>query len=350
VEFLPFSVDLPFPGNVPAASPGVKEMLKKAVCNLVINPLSFGQLSSPFNESNSMPAKESLSRAGLLHLLVVYLVWGSTYLAIRVAVREGAGFPPFTLAFMRVAVASSILFAWAALRRDRLRLSRQEFLLMLGSGVLLWVGGNGLVTWAEMRASSGLAALLVAAMPIWGELINSTIDRRLPSGKMGASILLGFAGVGVLSYPILRQGTTADVLGVVALLLAPFFWALGSIWFQRRKPDLTVRSISAWQQFCGGLGFLVVILLRREPLPVPTAEAWAAWGYLVIFGSVIAFTSYMATLRLLPYRIVMTYAYINPVIAVFLGWVILRESVTLYTLTGAGLVVAGVAGIFNNRD
>ena len=297
-----------------------------------------------------MPTKEKLSRAGLAHLMVVYFVWGSTYLAIRVAVREGAGFPPFTLAFMRVAVASSILFVWAGLRKDRLRLTRKEFLVILGSGLLLWVGGNGLVTWAEMRASSGLAALLVASMPIWAELIAMTIDRRLPSVRMAGSILLGFSGVGLLSYPILRQGTTADVLGVIALLLAPFFWALGSIWFQRSKPDLSIQAASAWQQVCGGLGFLLVIWIRQEPLPTPTGEAWLAWGYLVLFGSVIAFTSYMATLKLLPYQIVTTYAYVNPVIAVFLGWLILQEEVTAYTLGGAALVVAGVAGIFNNRS
>ncbi len=297
-----------------------------------------------------MSRNEPLNRAGLFHLMVVYLVWGSTYLAIRVAVREGAGFPPFTLAFMRVMAASVILLTWAWLKGDRLRLTRSEFLLMLGSGILLWVGGNGLVTWAEMRASSGLAALLVAAMPIWGELINAVTDRKLPSARMLGAILLGFVGVGVLSTPILRQGTQADVLGVVALLLAPFFWALGSIWFQRRKPDLTIRAVSAWQQICGGMGFLVVILIRGEPLPTPTSEAWLAWGYLVLFGSVVAFTSYMATLRLLPYQVVMTYAYANPVIAVFLGWLLLGEEVTGYTLTGAALVVAGVAGIFNNRD
>ncbi len=297
-----------------------------------------------------MTDKQQLSRAGLMHLMVVYFVWGSTYLAIRVAVRDGAGFPPFTLAFMRVAVASAILFGWAAWKKDRLRLSGSEFLLMLGSGILLWVGGNGLVTWAEMRASSGLAALLVAAMPIWGEMISSILDKRWPSGKMAMSILLGFAGVGVLSYPILKQGSAADIMGVIALLLAPFFWALGSIWFQRRKPDLSIQAVSAWQQLCGGLGFLLVILWRQEPLPTPTGEAWLAWGYLVVFGSVIAFTSYMATLRTLPYQVVMTYAYVNPVIAVFLGWLILQEEVTGYTLAGAGLVVAGVAGIFNNRQ
>ena len=294
--------------------------------------------------------RTELDRRGLLHLLIVYIVWGSTYLAIRVGVREGSGFPPFTLAFTRVLVAAAILMIWARLRRERVRLSAGELVLLTGSGLLLWVGGNGLVCWAEMRASSGFAALLVAAMPIWAELIATIIDRRLPSWRMTSSILLGFAGVGVLSWPVLRQGTTADILAVIALLLAPLFWAIGSIWFQRRKPDLSDRAVSGWQQLLGGVGLLAVALLRDEPLPTPTGEAWLAWGYLVLFGSVLAFTSYMATLRLLPYQIVVTYAYVNPVIAVFLGWLILSEQVTGWTLAGALLVIAGVAGIFNNRD
>jgi drug/metabolite transporter (DMT)-like permease len=300
--------------------------------------------------TNPRSVRAPLDRIGLLNLLVVYVVWGSTYLAIRVAVREGAGFPPFTMAMMRVFAASAVLLAWARLRKERVGLTRAELLLMAGSGVLLWVGGNGLVTWAEMRASSGLAALLVAAMPIWGELINMSIDRRLPSLRMAGSILLGFLGVGLLTWPILRAGIRADVLAVVALLAAPFFWALGSIWYQRRRSELSTRAVSGWQQLLGGMGFLAVVLLRGEPRPQPTQEAWTAWAYLAVFGSVIAFTAYMTTLRRLPYRIVMTYAYVNPVIAVLLGWLVLGESVTRFTLAGAALVVAGVAGIFNNRD
>jgi drug/metabolite transporter (DMT)-like permease len=296
-----------------------------------------------------MVDRQQLDRQGLLHLLVVYIVWGSTYLAIRVAVREGSGFPPFIMAFSRVVVAAAILLIWARLRRERVRLTRAEFVLLAGSGLLLWVGGNGLVSWAELRTASALAALLVAAMPIWAESIAIVIDRRWPSWRMAASIVLGFAGVGVLSWPVLRQGTKADVLAVVALLLAPLFWALGSIWFQRRKPDLSDRAVSGWQQLLGGVGLLAVSLTRSEPWPQPSGEAWLAWGYLVVFGSILAFTSYMATLRLLPYQVVVTYAYVNPVIAVILGRLILDEAITGWTITGAVLVVAGVAGIFNNR-
>jgi len=299
----------------------------------------------------STPAKSSsLSRSGLGNLLIVYFVWGSTYLAIRFAVREGAGFPPFTLAFMRVVTASVILLAMARFKNERIKLTRSELILLAGSGVLLWVGGNGLVTWAEMRATSGMAALLVAAMPIWSEIISSILDKRRPGMLMAGSILLGFSGVGVLSWPVIRHGSTADLMAVIALLLAPLFWAMGSIWYQRRKTDLKVMAVSGWQHLLGGAGFLVVILVRGEPMPAPTQEAWMALAYLIIFGSVIAFTAYMSTLQVLPFQIVMTYAYVNPVIAVFLGWLILDETVTGWTLAGTFLVVAGVAGIFKNRD
>jgi len=291
----------------------------------------------------------ALDRTGLFHLAVVYVLWGSTYLAIRLAVREDAGFPPFIMACMRVATASVVLLAWARARRQRVRLIRGELGLLAGTGALLWVGGNGLVNLAEQRAGSGLAALMVAAMPIWAELIAVVLDRRLPSWRTAASVLLGFLGVAVLSWPVLREGTRADVLGLVALLAAPFFWALGSIWLQRRKPDLGVLAISGWQQALGAIALLAMSLLTREPLPTPTPTAWAAWGYLVIFGSILAFTSYMTTLQRLPYRVVATYTYANPVIAVFLGWLVLQEPVTGWTLGGASLVVAGVAGVFRHR-
>jgi drug/metabolite transporter (DMT)-like permease len=296
-----------------------------------------------------MPDSRPLDRRGLLHLAVVYLAWGSTYLGIRLAVAPVGGFPPFTMAMLRVFVAAAILLGWARMRGERLLPRGGEWVLLGGSGLLLWVGGNGLVTWAELRASSGLAALLVAAMPLWGESITMVIDRKTPSRLLVGSILLGFAGVATLSWPVLRAGNRADIAAVVGLLLAPLFWAMGSIWFQRRKPDLSVRVVSGWQQLLGGVGLAAMALGRGEPWPQPDAKAWAAWGYLVIVGSVFAFTSYVITLQRLPYRVVMTYAYVNPVIAVFLGWLILHESVTPWTLAGALLVVAGVVGVFRNR-
>lgn len=296
-----------------------------------------------------MSEPRPLDRRGLAHLLVVYLAWGSTYLGIRLAVGGGNGFPPFTMAMLRVFAAAAVLLGWARLRGERVRPRGGEWVLLGGSGLLLWVGGNGLVTWAELRASSGLAALLVAAMPLWGESINLGLDRRAPSPLMVGSILLGFAGVGVLSWPVLRSGSHGDIAAVVGLLLAPLFWATGSIWFQRRRPDLSVRVVSGWQQLLGGLGLAAMALVRGETWTRPDATAWAAWGYLVVVGSIFAFTSYVITLQRLPYRVVMTYAYVNPVIAVFLGWLLVHETVTPWTLAGAGLVVAGVVGVFRHR-
>ena len=293
--------------------------------------------------------RKRLDRTGLAHLSVVYLVWGSTYLAIRIAVREGSGFPPFTMAFFRVTAASAILLIWARLRRERIRLSLMELGLLASTGVLLWVGGNGLVNWGETQVSSGLAALLVSTMPVWAECVVCLVDRHFPGWKMVGSVLLGFLGVGFLSWPVLRQGTTADILAIIALLLAPLSWAAGSIWLQRRKLDLSDRAISGWQQLLGAVALLTIAMLRHEPMPTPTGESWMAWGYLMLFGSVICFTSYMTTLRLLPYQVVMTYAYVNPVIAVFLGWLILRENITGWTIAGAILIISSVVGIFQNR-
>ena len=292
---------------------------------------------------------DSLNLSGILNLFVVYLVWGSTYLAIRIAVREGAGFPPFTMGAMRVFAAGSFLILLAMMTRSRLKLSREEFFVLATSGVLLWVGGTGLVIWAEQYAESAFAALLIGSVPIWVAFIETIIDRKMPSLLLIASILIGFSGVVILSLPKLEGGTRADVLSVIALIFAPMFWGMGSI-LQRRIPvRLSPAASSGYQHLFGGLGFLLVLFFVREPLPNPTPSAWGAWVYLVIFGSVIAFTSYIRALHMLPINVAMTYAYVNPVIAVFLGWLILNEKITAWTIGGTLLVLLGVAGVFHER-
>jgi drug/metabolite transporter (DMT)-like permease len=290
-----------------------------------------------------------LDATGLAHLLVVYLVYGSTYLAIRVAVREGSGFPPFTLGLMRIALASGILLLWAALRGHRLRPSRQEFWVLAVSGLLFWTAGNGLVSWAEQGADSGLAALIVASTPIWAALIEAIIDRHLPSKRFVAALLAGFAGIVLLSTPALRAGKRTDMLAVAALLGASASWAAGSILQSRRPIALSPQVSSGYQQLFGFLGFIFTVLLANEPRPTPLADAWLAWGYLVLFGSVLGFTSFVQVLHRLPTSVAMTYAYVNPVIAVVLGAIILSESITLWTVGGAALVLLGVAGVFRER-
>ena len=286
------------------------------------------------------------NKAGYLHLLVVYIVWGSTYLAIRVAVRDGSGFTPFVMGAMRVLAASVILLVIGLLTRQRLKLTRTEFFTLLASGVLLWTGGNGLVMWGEQKADSAVAALIIACTPIWVAIIEAIIDRKIPSPLLIGSLLVGTSGIVVLTMPLILTVLKAELLSILSIVLASLSWAGGSVLQSRRQIHLAPAVSSGYQSLFGGLGFVIIALLLREPVPQPIAQAWLAWGYLVIFGSAIAFTSFVQVLRLLPTKIVVTYSYVNPIIAVILGWMILREPITAWTIGGAALVLLGVAGVF----
>jgi drug/metabolite transporter (DMT)-like permease len=290
-----------------------------------------------------------LPLAGMLNLLVTYIVWGSTYLAIRVAVREGAGWGPFWLGAARVLAAALVLFLLNRMRGVRLRPTRSELGVLAATGLLMWVGGNGGVNWAETRIDSGLAALIVGTMPMWVAIIESHMDRRPPSLLLAGSLIVGFAGLIVLTYPKLRDGVTSDLLGIAVVVCAAISWGFGSILVNRRALTLDPVVMAGWQQLFGGAGFVVFALAVREPLPHPTPEAWLAWAYLVLFGSLLAYTSFVYALRLLPTTVVMTYAYVNPVIAVLLGWLILSEPVTGYTLAAMLLIVTGVYGVFRDK-
>ncbi len=293
--------------------------------------------------------EKTVTWAGLSHLIVVYLIWGSTYLAIRLTVREQAGFPPFTVVAVRVVTAGVLLMAWSAAARLRLRVPRDELLTLAGSGILLWLGGNGLVTWGEQRADSGYAALLIGASPIWVALIESFLDRKIPSPLLIGSLAVGFGGIALLSVPVLRQATPADSLSVLALILAALSWSSGTVLQSRRPVSAPTRVSSGYQHLFGGAALILVALAGGEPAPHPSPEAWLALGYLIVFGSIIAFTSFVQVLRLLPTPVVMTYAYVNPVIAVLLGFFILGEPITIWTVAGAPLVFLGVAGVFRER-
>ena len=287
---------------------------------------------------------------GLLSLGVTYVVWGSTYLAIRVAVREGAGWGPFWLGSARVAVAAVVLFAVNRLRGVRLRPTTSEWRLLLATGLLLWLGGNGAVNWAEQRIDSGLAALVVGTMPIWVAAMEAVIDRRAPSLLLSSSLVVGFAGLSVLTYPMVRAGVHGDVVGVLAVVFAAISWGYGSILLNRRRVSLDPIVVAGWQQVVGAFGFAALALVLGEAAPRPTPEAWAAWAYLVVFGSLLAFSCFVYALKVLPTAVVMTYAYVNPAIAVLLGWLILSEPVTGYTLVGMVLIITGVVGVFRDKS
>ena len=229
--------------------------------------------------------------------------------------------------------------------------------LMIGAGVLI----------GEVVALSSLPPLRQAVLGFVGPAVlgASTFamndyydlesdrrggrrDRPLVRGDISPRtarnvFLIGFP-TGLILSSIINLGCL-----VIAVVFAAVSWGFGSIIVNRRPIALDPIVISGWQQLVGGVGFTIVALLVREPAPRPTPEAWAAWAYLVVFGSLLAYTSFVYALKLLPTTVVMTYAYVNPVIAVFLGWLILSEGITVYTLTGAAFVVASVVGIFRNR-
>ncbi len=284
---------------------------------------------------------------GLVHLLIVYTVWGSTYLAIRIAVVPGAGFPPLMMAGTRILCAALILLLIGVIMRRKLRPTRSDLVVFASSGVLLWLGGNGLVSWAEQRAESGYTALLVGSAPLWTTTLESILDRRRPTLRLLGALLIGLAGVAVLNYPVLRHGSRADIVSAVALLVAVVSWGSGSVFQKRRPVSLSGEANAAYQLLFGSVALLTVALIVHEPRPAPTPAALAAWAYLVIFGSVIGFTSFVKALKLLPVSVVMTYAYVNPVIAVLLGWMILGEKITHWTLAGSVLVVLGVMGVLH---
>lgn len=277
------------------------------------------------------------------------MLWGSTFLAIRVAVREGSGFAPFIMAGSRILIASAILFAIAWIAKQRLRPTRGELFVIAAAGLLLWTGANGLVTWSEQRVHAGPAALVIATMPIWASLMEAYLDRRTPSLMLIVSLGVALMGVAVLSVPFLTSGNRADALSILALLLAALSWAAGTVLQSRRPVKLEIYANSAYQNLFGALGFLSLSLLLREPIPSPIPEAWIAWAYLIVFGSVVGFTSYVQTIRMLPLSVATTNAYVNPVVAVVLGAIILSEPITAYTLVGTVLVLLGVAGVFRDR-
>ena len=289
-----------------------------------------------------------ISWTGLLALFVVYIVWGSTYLAIRYAVRMGSGFPPFSMAGTRVLLGGSILLLIALGLRQRTRPTRAEFGWLALSAFLLWNGGNGLVSWAEQRAPSGYAALVVGTTPIFSAVIEALFSRRRPSAGLLLALVVGFAGLFLLTQPILHAGGRSDYLTTLALVGAPLSWSVGSTLQKRHPVAMPIAVTAGWQQILGGVGFLVLLTATGEPTPHPSAAAWWAWGYLVIFGSV-AFAAFLLALRHLPMPIVMTYAYVNPVIAVLLGWFFLHEEVTLTTVGGMLLILTGVAGVFRQK-
>ena len=291
--------------------------------------------------SNAHPNRTSLIAA----FATVYVVWGSTYLAIRVAVET---MPPFLMAGARFLVAGLMMFAWLRLKGVAMP-DKQQWRHAAFAGVLMLFGGNGLVVWAEQSVSSSLAALLVALTPVWFALL----DWSRPTGKRPAlytfvGIMVGFAGVALLVSGREMSGVAAsqNPWGVAALVMAGLAWAAGSLWSRYHAKPESPWMNSSLQMICGGIALLALSFWRDEPAHFQLAQvstpSWLSLLYLVVFGSWIAFSAYVWLLKVSTPARVATYAYVNPVIAVLLGHLMLNEPFGGRTVWAAAIILAGV--------
>lgn len=273
---------------------------------------------------------------------VVYLVWGSTYLAIRITVED---MPPLPAMAWRFLTAGLVLGIVLAIRKGAraLAIRPRELLACATMGVLLPAGGNGLVSVGEDHgAPSGLTALLIAAVPLWVVCYRLLTGDRPPAQTV-AGVVLGFGG---LSWLVASAGLDGSVpLGACLLVVgATVCWSFGSWSSTRLGLPADPFVATAWEMVFGGAALFVMAVVSREPLVLhASARSWLAWGYLVTFGSLLAFTSYVWVLGAAPISLVATYAYVNPVVAVFLGWAVVGESVTWAIVGGGAVVVASVA-------
>jgi drug/metabolite transporter (DMT)-like permease len=273
-----------------------------------------------------------------------------TYLAMRIGVVPQSGFPVFSFGASRCLVAGALLLALAKMRAQSIRPSKKELAYLAFTGLGMWTFSHGMILVAEQFIDSGLAAIAVATSPLWVWILGSWLDKRPLDWRHGLFIAVGFAGIASLMFPQMQKSGPANTLSIALLIIGPAVWGFCALFVRRNPQTLSTFTQSGYQNLFGGLGFLGLSLVFREPFPHPTAAAWGAWGFLVIFGSVIAFTAYIKALSLLPTHIVTTNTYVNPIIAVILGWLVLKEPVTLWTLTAIILVSVSVAGTLQKAN
>ncbi len=286
------------------------------------------------------PAKGKLLAA----FAAVYLLWGSTYLAIRFGVET---IPPFLMAGTRHLTAGLLLYLFTRLRGDP-RGDKRHWATAFFLGGLMLLGGNGLVTWAERRVPSGLAALIVASVPLWMALLDGIQKRLRPSLPVVVGLLIGLAGLLALVAPGHFAGNgRVDLVGAGALLLAALSWTAGSLYSRHARLPESVLTATAMQMIGGGVLLWLVGLAGGEgsrlDLAAVSARSVLSLLYLVVFGSLLGFSAYVWLLRATTPARVSTYAYVNPVVAVFLGWALAGEAVTLRIGLATIAIVGAVA-------
>lgn len=281
----------------------------------------------------------------ILAFAAVYIIWGSTYLGIRYAIET---LPGFLMAGTRFFIAGAILFTWAKLHGDRVG-SPMQWRRAFVIGALLLLGGNGGVTWAEKYIPSSLAALAVATEPLWVVVLTWAATRRRPNGTVLLGVLIGLVGMALLVGGGLNNGQAVSPLVLAAtgvVLMSSFAWASGSVYANRRPIQTSTSMAAGMQMMAGGSLLLLLSLVTRDYQRLNLAAvSWVslgAFGYLLVFGSLIGFTAYSWLLRHVTTSSAATYAYVNPVVAVLLGWLLANEPLTMRMLLAAAVIVGSV--------
>src|SRR5436190_5335964 len=286
----------------------------------------------------------------LLAFAAVYVIWGSTYLAIKYAV---ASIPPFMTGAARFLVSGVVLYAFATMRGAP-RPTKGDLRTAIITGVLMLAFGNGAVMWAETSGPSGVAALIVAAVPLWMVLIDWLRPHGVrPRTAVFVGLGLGVAGIVVLVGPGAFAGAGTFGAATLVLMGGSLSWAFGSIVTRRGQRPRSPIMTTALQMLAGGVAFVIMSVSLGEYRGFALADvktvSWLGWGYLVTFGSLLGFTAYIYLLGAVSAAKAATYAYVNPVVAVVLGWAIAHEPIGARTIGAAAIILAGVAIITSTQ-
>ena len=285
--------------------------------------------------------------AVLAAFAALYVIWGSTYLGIRFAIET---MPPFTMAGVRFVAAGAILYAWSR-ARGAVPATRPQWRTAVVVGACLLLGGNGGVTWAEQFVPSGVAALIVASTPMWMVLLDAVRLRAWPRPAVIAGLALGLVGIWLLVGPSDLGSDPVDPVGALAVGAAAFFWAVGSI-YQRGAPKAEATLLNVGMQMLAGGALLLlagVVLGERLVLADVSAKSAGALAYLVFVGAIVGYSAYVWLLKVSTPAKASTYAYVNPVVAVLLGWALADEPLGPRVLSASVAVVAAVALITTAR-
>jgi drug/metabolite transporter (DMT)-like permease len=285
----------------------------------------------------------------VLAFAAVYLIWGSTYLGIRLAIET---LPPFLMAATRFMTAGAILFAWAVFNGENVRSALAQWPRAFVIGALLLLCGNGGVTWAEKYIASGFAALFVATEPLWVVILNWGLTHKRPNGKVLLGVFIGLTGVTLLVSDSLSQGADGaqgsrlSLIASVVVVFSSFTWAAGSV-YSNRRPIRAMTSMASGMQMLAGGSLLMLLALvagdfKRLNLDNASWVSISAFAYLTLFGSLVAFTAYSWLLNNVTTARAATYAYVNPVVAVLLGWLIANEPLTPKMMLAATIIVGSV--------